>query len=72
MLAPLLSVIPVEGKSGAYVYKRYEKLQYQPVLKKYISEIHISLRDDQGQPIRFRKGKVIVTLHFRRQKLNQL
>ena len=33
-LAPLLGVIPVEGKSGANVAKRYEKLQYYPVLKK--------------------------------------
>ena len=45
-LAPLLGVIPVEGKSGANVAKRYEKLQYYPVLKKNISDIHISLRDD--------------------------
>ena len=71
-LAPLLGVIPVEGKSGANVAKRYEKLQYYPVLKKNISDIHISLRNDQGNAIRFRKGKVIVTLHFRKQKLSQL
>ena len=54
-------MIPVEEKSGANVAKRYEKLQYYPVLKKNILDIHISLRDDQREAIRFRKGKVIVT-----------
>ena len=38
-LAPLLGVILVEGKSGANVAKRYEKLQYHTVLKKNISDI---------------------------------
>ena len=71
-LAPFLGVIPVEGKSGANVARRYEKLQYYPVLKKNISDIYISLRDDQGKAIRFCKGKVIVTLPFRKQKLSQL
>ena len=71
-LAPLLGVIPVKEKSGVNVAKRYEKLQYYPVLKKNISDIHISLRDDQGKAIRFRKGKVVVTLHFRKRKLSQL
>ena len=45
-LAPLLGVIPVKGKSGANVAKKYEKLHYYPMLKKNISDIHISLRND--------------------------
>ena len=71
-LAPLLAVLPVTGKPGAYVSKRYDKIQYHPVLKKNLSDIHISLRDDQEKRIRFRKGKVIVTLHLRPKKLNSL
>ena len=71
-LAPLLAVLPVTGKSGAYVSKRYDKIQYHPVLKKNFSDIHISLRDDQAKRTRFRKGKVIVTLHLRPRKLNSL
>ena len=71
-LAPLIGVLPVTGNPGAYVSKRYDKIQYHPVLKKNLSDIHISLRDDQGKPIRFRKGKVIVTLHLRPKKLNSL
>ena len=33
-LAPFLAVLPVTGKPGAYVSKRYDKIQYHPVLKK--------------------------------------
>ena len=71
-LAPLLAVLPVTRKSGAYVSKRYDKIQYHPVLKKNFRDIHISLCDDQAKRIRFRKGKVIVTLHLRPKKLNSL
>ena len=71
-LALLIGVLPVTGKSGAYVSKRYDKIQYHPILKKNFSNIHISLRDDQAKPICFRKGKVIVTLHLRPKKLNSL
>ena len=71
-LAPLIGVLPVTGNPGSYVSKKYDKIQYHPVLKKNLSDIHISLRDDQGKRIRFRKGKVIVTLHLPPKKLNSL
>ena len=72
MLALLLAVLPVTGKSGAYVSKRYDKIQYHPVLKKNFSDIHISLCDDQAKRIHFCKRKVIVTLHLQLRKLNSL
>jgi len=69
-LAPLLGVVATEGdKSGKNVWIRYTKLQYQPVVKRSISDITISLHDEIGELIRFRKGKAIITLHLRRQKL---
>ena len=71
-LAPLLATISTEGEFSSIISKRYDKLQYQPVMKKPFSEIQINLCDDQDHSIRFRKGRVIVTLHFRRQKLSQL
>ena len=71
-LAPLIGIIPVTGKPGSYVSKRYNKIQYHPVLKKNLSNIHISLRDNQAKRIRFCRGKVIVTLHLRSKKLNLL
>ena len=33
-LAPFIGVLPVTGKPGAYVSKRYDKIPYHPVLKK--------------------------------------
>ena len=72
VLAPLLGVVPVEGRSGALVSKRYEKIQYHSLSKRNIADIHISLRDDQGNFIQFRRGKVIVSLHFRKKRLDQL
>ena len=45
-LAPLIGVLPVTGKPGAYVSKRYNKIQYHPVLKKNISDIYVLFRDD--------------------------
>ena len=71
-LAPLIGVLPVTGKPDAYVSKGYDKIQYYPIVKKNLSDIHISLGDDQGKRIRFCKGKVIVTLHLRPKKLNSL
>ena len=71
-LASLLATISIEGESGSIISKRYDKLQYKTVMKKSFSEIQINLRDNQGNSIRFHKGWVIVTLHFRRQKLSQL
>ena len=63
-LAPLIGVLPVTEKPGAYVSKRYDKIQYHPVLKKNLSDIHISLHEDQGKRKIFCKGKVIVSLHL--------
>ena len=67
-LAPLINVLPVTENPDSYVSKRNDKIQYHPILKKNLSDIHISPRDDQGKRIRFRKGKVIVTLHLRPKK----
>ena len=67
-LTPLLDVVAVQGGPRDLVCSRFDKPHYKPVLRKHFSDIHISLRDDQGKPIRFEKGKVIVTLHLRRAK----
>ena len=68
-LAPLLDVVAVQGEPGDLVCRRFDKPHYKPILRKHFSDIHISLHDNQGDPIRFEKGKVIVTLNLRRAKL---
>ena len=65
---PLLRVIPIEGKSGANVVKRYEKLLYYPVLQKNISDIHISLQNDQGKAIDFAREKLLSLYIFENRK----
>jgi len=43
-LVPLLSILPVEGKPGDIVYRRYEKIHYHVIQKKNFSDIRISLK----------------------------
>ena len=45
------------------------KMRYLPLLSNTITDVHISIHDDQGEKIQFQKGKFLVVLHFRRQKL---
>ena len=70
--AQLLAIIPVKGKAGEYISRRYEKLRYLPFLSNTITDVHISIRDDQNEKIKFQKGKYLVMLHFRRQKLQHI
>ena len=70
--AQLLDTISVKGKSGEYISRRYEKLRYLPLLSNTILHVHISIRHDQGENIQFQKGKSLVVLHFRRQKLQHI
>ena len=46
-LAPLLATVSTKGQFGSIISKRYDKLQYQTVIKNF-SEIHITICDDQG------------------------
>lgn len=71
-LVPLLNIVPVEGGHGENVYRRYSKVHYHRVQCRNFSEIEIDLRDDSGKPIYFERGKVFVTLHFRRSRLTAL
>jgi len=67
-MSSLPGIVPVQGNSGENVSIRYNKLHYQPISKWNFSTISISLCDDQGNF----KGKVMLTLHFRTQKLEHI
>ena len=47
--AQLLATIPKKGKAGDYDSRCYEKIRYLPLLSNTITDIHISIRDDQGE-----------------------
>ena len=72
IMTPLLATVPIEGSHGDYIHKRFEKIHYHPLICKNFSDVQISLRNDQGETIKFKIGKVVVTLHFRRKKLEHL
>ena len=67
-LVPLLRIVPLSGSQGDTVSKTFQKTQYVPVLCKEFGTIEIDIRDDTGRPVPFERGKVVVTLHFRRIK----
>jgi len=66
VLVPLLRTVNITAKEGIMVSRIFETVQYVPVHRKQFDTIEIHIRDDTGRRIPFQRGKVIVTLHFRR------
>ena len=64
--AQLLKSIPVERKFGDTIAKTYTNIQYVPVQTKSFEIVKILLRGDTGKPVPFKRGKVVITLHFRK------
>ena len=60
----LLRIVPRE--EGKLVVKDYNPIQYFPVLTNKFNTIEINIKDDRNELIRFNRGKVIATLHFRK------
>ncbi len=67
-LAPLLRVVPVEGKQDQVVCRTYPNPHYLPLQKTEFDSVEISIKDDQNRPVPFSSGKVVVKLHFKRKK----
>ncbi len=68
-IVPLLRIVPITGIHGEMVTARFDHIQYIPVLSVLSREFGIvetEIRDDTGRPVPFERGKVTVTLHFRR------
>jgi hypothetical protein len=64
--AKLIKTIPVEGTHGDIITKTFTNIQYVPVETKSFEDVEILLRTDTGDPVPFERGKVVVTLHFRK------
>ncbi len=64
--AQLLKNIPVEGEFGDIIAKTYTNIQYVPVQTKSFEIVKVLLRGDTGKPVPFERGKVVITLHFRK------
>ena len=65
-IAPLLRIVPITGRHGEMVTTRFDHVQYIPVLNREFGSVETEIRDDTGRPVPFERGKVTVTLHFRR------
>ena len=65
-IAPLLRIVPITGRHGEMVTARFDHVQYMPVLSREFGSIETEIRDDTGRPVPLERGKVTVTLHFRR------
>ena len=65
-IAPLLRIVPITRRHGEMVTTRFDHVQSIPVLSLEFGSIETEIRDDTGRPVPFERGKVTVTLHFRR------
>lgn len=66
-LAPLLRVVPTdtwgEVRNSSVNFKH---VYYIPVVNGNSETVEILIRRDNGKPVSFQSGKVVVTLHFKR------
>ena len=65
-IATLLRIVRITGSHGEMVTARFDHVQYIPVLSREFCCVETEIRDDTGRPVPFERGKVRVTLHFRR------
>ena len=61
-------VLRIVDANGEIVHRLYDEPRYIPLQKKNFDSIELDLRDDLGNPIAFKNGKLVVTLHFRQAK----
>ena len=64
--APLLQVVSTTNVTENYIEKIFDIPHYIPIARNNLENIEIDIRSDQGNPIQFQAGKVVVKLHFRK------
>ena len=67
-LVPLLRIVTVEGKDGQQVNKSFLHLQYVPVSRKQFEMIEVNIKQDIGEIVPFKFGRMLLTLHFRQSR----
>jgi hypothetical protein len=66
-MVPLLRVVPLKGdRDYPYRYHEFQTVQYVPLVNDTSDIIEIYIRRDNGEPVSFKTGKVIVTLRLER------
>ena len=65
-IASLLRILPITGRHGEIVTSRFDHVQYIPVLSREFGSVEPEIKDDTSRPVPIERGKVTVTLLFRR------
>ena len=70
----LLRTIPINSTHafGDTIHELFTSPHYIGVLRRCFDQIQIEIRTDKGEPVPFEHGKVVVKLHFRKAKGQQL
>ena len=63
---PLLRIVGIEGQPGKST--TFDQPRYLPVCRQTLDTIKTDIKDDTGDSIAFQHGKVVVKLHFRKQR----
>ena len=67
VLAPLLRIVPVqERRKETNQVQTFDHVQYLPVSNNGTQTISTFIRHDDGRLVSFQSGKVIITLHFKK------
>jgi hypothetical protein len=67
MMIAMLEIVKTEGTQGNLTqYRSTANIQYKNLDRPNISNIRILIASDQGKPIPFMRGPLVITLHFRR------
>ena len=61
-----MKVIPIEGEFGETMIREFISPYYVNVLVKRFDTIHVSIKTQAGERVRFAFGTVFVKLHFKR------
>ena len=69
-MSPLLRIVPTAKPNEEIVHLIYEKPHYVPLSRLQFGTLEVLLTTDKGIPISFSSGTTILTLHFRRQRLD--
>lgn len=65
-MAPLLRVVPIRGKEkDTYRTEEFQHVMYVPTINSRTDIFEIDIRRDDGEPVSFQTGKVVITLHFK-------
>lgn len=67
LMSPILEIIKTKGTPGSITqYRATANIQYKKLDRSNITNMRILIASDQGTPIPFLRGPLVLTLHFRR------